>query len=437
MTAIEAAEAIRARRVSAVELTRAALETIERHNPALNAFITVTADRALGQAEALDRELASAGPRGPLHGVPIAHKDLIYTAGVRTTSGSKLFADFVPACNAAVVDGFERAGAVMVGKTNLHELAYGITSENPHFGAVRNPHDPSRSAGGSSGGAGVAVATGMALLATGTDTGGSIRIPAAWCGVVGFKPTYGVVSRAGVQPLGFTLDHIGPLAQTVADAALAFDVMCGRARRELTPAARGVRIGIPVNFCFDVIDAQVKDALLGFARRCAEAGAELIEVRVPDWDALNATARLILLAEASALYQPYLNRRGDFGEDVYRLLQQGRLIPAIDYLNAQRMRTVFRAEFACLFGTIDVLLTPTTPATAPPIGQRNIELAGATHDTRILATRLMRGVNAVGLPAISLPCGRDRDGLPIGAQLIGRAGRDARLLDVAAALEQR
>jgi len=435
MTAVEATEAIRARRVSAVELTRAALETIERRNPTLNAFITVTADAALRQAEALDRDFARSGPRGPLHGIPVAHKDLYATAGVRTTSGSKLFADFVPACNAAVVDAFERAGAVMVGKTNLHELAYGITSENPHFGAVRNPHDPLRSAGGSSGGAGVAVATGMALLATGTDTGGSIRIPAAWCGVVGFKPTYGVVSRAGVQPLGFTLDHMGPLARTVADASLAFDAMCRREPRRLTPTARGVRIGVPVNFCFDVVDTQVKDAVLAFTRRCAEAGAELIEVRVPDWDALNATARVVLLVEASAVYQPYLDRRDQFGDDVWRLLQQGRLIPATDYLNAQRMRTVFRAEFARLFQTIDVLLTPATPATAAPLGQRNIELAGVTHDTRILATRLMRAVNAVGLPAISLPCGRDRAGLPIGAQLIAAAGQDERLLDIAAGLE--
>ena len=440
MTALEAAEAIRARRVSSVELTRECLRIIERRNRELNAFITVTADAALKQAEALDREMANGASRGPLHGIPIAHKDLIFTAGVRTTSGSKLFADFVPGCNAAVVDAFERAGAVMVGKTNLHELAYGITSENPHYGTVRNPHDSSRSAGGSSGGAGVAVATGMAVLATGTDTGGSVRIPASWCGVVGFKPTYNLVSRAGVQALGFTLDHIGPLAQTVADAALAMNAMCGRELMNIgrleAASLRGVRIGVPVNFCFDVLEAEVKSAVLDAARKCGAEGAELVDVRVPDMDALNATARVILLAEASALYGPYLAQRDAFGEDVLRLLDQGRLVPAVDYVNAQRMRTVFRAEFARLFESIDALLMPATPTTAARIGQRSVELAGVTHDTRILTTRLMRGMNAVGLPAISLPCGRDAAGLPMGLQLIAAAGRDARLLEIAEASER-
>ena len=437
MTALEAAAAVRERRISAVELTRECLRAIDQRNPELNAFITVTAEAALRQAEALDRELAQGVVRGPLHGIPIAHKDLFQTAGVRTTSGSKLFADFVPACNAAAVDAFERAGAVMVGKTNLHELAYGITSENPHFGTVRNPHDPTRSPGGSSGGAGVAIAAGMALIATGTDTGGSVRIPASWCGVVGFKPTYNRVSRAGVQALGFTLDHVGPLAQTVADVALATRAMCGLAPPDFERASlRGARIGIPVNFCFDVVDPEVKTAVLDAARRCGAEGAELIDVCVPDWDALNVAARVILLAEASAAYGPYLSRRDAFGEDVLRLLDQGRMVPAVDYVNAQRLRTIFRAEFARLFEAVDVLLTPTTPITASRIGQRSIQLDGATYDTRLLATRLMRGVNLVGLPAISLPCGHDTAGLPIGLQLIGPAAHDARLLEIALAVER-
>jgi len=218
------------------------------------------------------------------------------------------------------------------------------------------------------------------------------------------------------------------------------NAMCGRELvnigRLAAASLRGVRIGVPVNFCFDAVEAEVKSAVLDAARSCGSEGAELIEVRVPDMDALNATARVILLAEASALYGPYLGQRDAFGEDVLRLLDQGRLVQAVDYVNAQRMRTVFRAEFARLFESIDVLLLPATPTTAARLGQRSVELAGATHDTRILTTRLMRGVNAVGLPAISLPCGRDAAGLPIGLQLIGAAGQDARLLEIAEATER-
>jgi aspartyl-tRNA(Asn)/glutamyl-tRNA(Gln) amidotransferase subunit A len=427
MTIVEAAEAIRTRRVSSVELTRACLDAIR---PEWNAFITVSGDAALQRAEALDRQPAS----GPLHGIPIAHKDLLNTAGVRTTSGSRLFADFVPACNAPVVDALERAGAVLIGKTNMHELAYGITSENPHYGTVHNPYDPSRSAGGSSGGSAAAVAAGMAMMATGTDTGGSVRIPASWCGIVGLKPTYDLVDKSGVQPLGFTLDHIGPMTLTVADAALALNVMCGRqisdpARLGGRPLNR-IRIGVPVNFAFDIVDAPVKSAVLAAVR-----GADLIEVRLPDMDALNLTARIILLAEASALYGPHLRRRDAFGADVLRLLDQGLLVPATDYVDAQRMRSIFRAQFARLFETVDVLLTPTTPTTAAVLGVRNVELGGTTHDVRLLATRLMRGINVVGLPAISVPCGRDAAGMPIGAQLIAAAGADAALLEIAAAVE--
>ncbi|HZU24881.1 MAG TPA: amidase [Bryobacteraceae bacterium] len=433
MTIVEAAERVRTTRVVA-DMPYAHLNVIESRNPELNAFITVTPEFAMHRAGELQEELVRTGPRGPLHGIPIAHKDLINTAGVRTTSGSKLFADFVPACNAPVVDALERAGAVMLGKTNMHELAYGITSANPHFGAVRNPYDSSRSAGGSSGGSAAAVASRMVMMATGTDTGGSIRIPASWCGIVGLKPTYGLVDRAGVQPLGFTLDHIGPMALTVADAALALNAMCGRQiadpDRLRDRSLHKVRIGVPAHFYFDIVDAHVKDAVLKAVR-----GADLIEVRVPDIDALNLTARVILLAEASALYGPYLDQRDAFGADVLRLLDQGRLVPATDYVNAQRMRTLFRAQFARLFESIDVLLTPATPTTAAVLGQTTVELAGSTHDVRLLATRLVRGINVVGLPAISVPCGLDPAGLPIGLQLIGAAGADARLLEIAAAVE--
>src|SRR5271166_634418 len=227
MTVTAARSALRQRKISCLELTGQCLAAIARLNPDLNAFLTVTEESARARAKALDAELAAGKDRGPLHGIPIAHKDLIDTRGVRTTSGSKLFANRFADRDAAVVRLLDEAGTVLVGKTGLHELAYGVTSENPHYGVIRNPHDRERVPGGSSGGSGVAVSTGMALMATGTDTGGSIRIPASFCGVTGLKPTYGRVSRYGVKPLGLSLDHIGPLAQTVRDAAIALNAMAG------------------------------------------------------------------------------------------------------------------------------------------------------------------------------------------------------------------
>ena len=436
MTMQEAAAALRSRQVSCVELTDRCLDQIAQANPQLNAFITVTADAARDTALRLDRELAGGMDRGPLHGIPIAHKDLIWTRGVKTTSGSKLFADFVPDRDAAVVQRLNDAGAVMVGKTGLHELAYGITSENPHFGAIRNPRDPERSPGGSSGGSGAAVAADMAYMATGTDTGGSIRIPASFCGVVGLKPTYGGIDRGGIQPLGFSLDHVGPLTRTVADARVAWEALTGGQHRgpAATPIA-GLRIGLPENFYFSSCDGEVREAVHQAARRAERIGARVIPVRVPDVEALNAAGRVILLAEASALYEPYWGRRKDFGEDVLALLDQGRLVPATDYVNAQRLRGVLLKEFRALFRRIDCLFTPTTPITAPRIGQKHVTLGGETLDTRLAATRLVRGMNVLGFPALSLPCGSSSEGLPIGLQMIARPLEERSLLCLAEGLE--
>lgn len=438
MTILEAAAALRARQISCVELTSECLQQIARLNPELNAFVTVTEASACARAAELDRELTEGMDRGTLHGIPIAHKDLIWTKGIRTTSGSKLFADYVPDRDAPVAQKLSAAGTVMLGKTGLHELAYGITSDNPHFGTIRNPHDPARTPGGSSGGSGVAVATGMALMATGTDTGGSIRIPASFCGVVGLKPTYGLVSRDGIQPLGFTLDHVGPLTRTVADVRASLAAMADPAL--LRPAARTVdqiRIGLPENFYFTQVAAEVREAVVRAARLAEQGGAQIVPVQVPDMEALTAVGRVILLAEASALYEPYLSRREDFGADVLALLDQGRLIPATDYVNAQRLRKVLLDEFHKLFSTIDCLLTPTTPIVAPRIGQQQVEINGEMHDVRIAVTRLTRGMNALGFPALSMPCGRSPEGLPIGLQMIARPFEENLLFAVGEALEAR
>jgi aspartyl-tRNA(Asn)/glutamyl-tRNA(Gln) amidotransferase subunit A len=436
MTIAEAAQAIRSRQVSSVELTKQCLDQIGKLNPVLNAFITVTQESARAQAVALDRELAQGIDHGPLHGIPIAHKDLLWTKSVRTTSGSKIFADFVPDSDAPVVEKLAAAGAVMVGKAGLHELAYGITSDNPHFGTIRNPRHPEHSPGGSSGGSGVAVATGMAFIATGTDTGGSIRVPASFCGVAGLKPTYGLVDRSRVQPLGLSLDHVGPLARRVNDIRLALDAMSDPAQRKPGPASiREIRIGLPENFYFTEVDPDVKASVRQAADLAGKLGARVIPIRVPDIEALNLVGLTILLSEATAVHQANLHRRKDFGADVLALLDQGLLIPAADYINAQRQRKLLLKDFRSLFRSVDCLFTPTTPITAPRIGQTEITLDGVTHDTRILTTRFARGINVLGFPALSIPCGASPGSLPISLQMIARPFEENLLLMLGEALE--
>ncbi len=449
MTILEAAGLLDAGRISSVELTRQCLASIERLQPKLNAFITVTADAALRRARAMDQERDRGQARGPLHGIPVAVKDVFCTQGVRTTCGSKFFADYVPDHDAAVVEKLEAAGTVMLGKLNMHELAYGITSNNPHFGAVRNPWNTDCVPGGSSGGSGAAVASEMCFLAMGSDTGGSIRIPAAFCGTVGLKPTTGRVSRYGVLPLDFTLDHMGPLTRSVRDAAVVLGAIAGHDPRDdsssgvpphdyLPPegvAIRGLRVGVPSNFYYERLDPEVERAVRALVRTAGALGAEVVEVRVPDIAAINTVSRVILLAEASATMERFLHRRAEIGADVLALLDQGRLIPATDYINAQRLRRVQQREFAEVWRHADCLLIPCTPAPAPRIGQTELELGGVKEDVRLASTRFVRGINPLGLPALSIPCGVASSGLPIGAQIVGPAFREELILRVGAALE--
>ena len=437
MTIKQAAQALRRREISCSELTTRSLDHITKLNPRLNAFITVTEETARARAKELDRELASGHDRGPLHGIPIAHKDLIATKGVRTTCGSKLFADQVPGSDARVVQKLNDAGAVMLGKTGLHELAYGITSDNPHFGTIRNPRNPEHIPGGSSGGSAVAVATDMALMATGTDTGGSIRIPASYCGVVGIKPTYGLVDTSGVHPLGLSLDHLGPMTATVADARLSLDAMTDNPKRRPAPArVSDIRVGVPENYYFTQVAPEVREAVHAAARRAEGLGARIVPIRVPDIDAISAASLAILLSEASAVYEPYLDRQNEIGVDVRALLYQGRLVPATDYVNAQRLRKVFAGEFRALFRQIDCLFTPATPITAPRIGQREVQIDGETFDTRLVTTRFARAFNALGFPALAMPCGESPDHMPIGLQIVGRPFDENLLFALGEALEQ-
>ncbi len=450
MTIVEVARRLRAREISASELLVECLGRIAALNPALNAFITVTEESARQAARQADGELARGLYRGPLHGIPVAVKDVFLTRGVRTTAGSRLFADYVPNHDAAAVEKLTEAGAVLVGKTNMHELAYGITSANPHFGVVRNPHDRARIPGGSSGGSAVAVASGMALAALGSDTGGSIRIPAAFCGVVGLKPTYGRVSRYGMLPLSFSMDHAGPLTSSVCDAGLVLNAIAGYDSRDpassslpsedYLPASEGtlegVRIGLPENFYFERVTSQAREAVERAARLAAQHGARVVPVRVPDMDAVNTIGRVLLLAEAAAALTPHLAERSSFGDDVRALLDQGRLIAATDYVNAQRLRRLQQDEFRGLWRDVDVLFTPAAALGAPKIGDTAIEIEGRLEDVRLAATRLVRGADVLGLPALSLPCGLDSNGLPLGLQIIAPEFREAALLRVAAAIER-
>jgi aspartyl-tRNA(Asn)/glutamyl-tRNA(Gln) amidotransferase subunit A len=447
-TLLEAAEALRTGKVSSTELTRQCLAKIEKTQPVLNAFITVRADEAIAEAEARDAELRDGRYRGRLHGIPIALKDVFETRGTLTTCGSKLFAGHVSTRDAAVTERLKKAGAVMLGKTNMHELAYGITSSNPHYGPVRNPLDRSRVPGGSSGGSGAAVAADLCYMAMGSDTGGSIRIPAAFCGAVGLKPTYGRVSRYGVMPLDFTLDHMGPLTRSVRDAAAVLEALAGYDVRDHTSSMeppgeylppepvslKGVRAGVPENFYFERIDSGIEQAVQAAISTAEELGAEIRTIRVPDIAGLNVVGRVILLAEAAAAMEPFLSRRADFGADVLALIDQGRLISAMDYVQAQRLRRVFQAEFAAVFENVDCLLTPCTPNIPPRIGEATITINGEAEDARLASTRLVRGINVLGLPALAVPCGVP-GGLPASLQIIGRAFDEAGILRFGAAIE--
>jgi aspartyl-tRNA(Asn)/glutamyl-tRNA(Gln) amidotransferase subunit A len=425
-------------KLSVRELTEETLRRVAEANPRLNAFITITEASARARAIALDHDLARGIDRGPLHGIPIAHKDNIFTRGVRTTVGSKIFENFVPDHDADIVSKLNDAGAVMIGKTGLHEFAYGITSTNPHFGAIRNPWDTERVPGGSSGGSAAAVAAQLIPLATGTDTGGSIRIPASFCGVVGLKPTYERVSRRGVMPLGLTLDHAGLQARTVRDVAAAFSLIAKHSSG-YAPAAhadlRGMRIGVPENFFVDRIAPDVMLSFRAAVQTAASLGAHVTEVKLPDAEALNVVGRIAQLSEVSALFARYLDRRNEIGRDILVLVEQGRLIPAIDYLNAQRVRRILARDFSKIWTHLDCLMTPATPMTAPKIGEMSVAFGSFTEDVRSAATRLTRPFNVLGWPALALPCGFSSAGLPIGLQLVAPPQQEDTLLQAGAALE--
>ena len=445
---------IRSKGISSVEVTGAALARIEQLNPQLNALWTVTADIAREQARAAETEIAKGEYRGPLHGVPVALKDLIYTRGIRTTAGSKILSGFVPDYNATVVEKLREAGAVLVGKAALHEFAYGITNENPHYGPTLNPWNTGRVSGGSSGGSGVAVATGMCYGALGTDTGGSIRIPASFCGVAGLKPTRGRVSLYGVYPLGYTLDHVGPMARNVVDVALLYQILSGFDPRDefsedralgeiaLTKSLKGMRVGVPIDYFFDNLQPEVETLVRKAASVMEDLGAHLVPVKVPGIVEVTAANLTLLAVEAYTVHQEHMeNRAGDIGADVRKRLEGGREVSGVDYVKAHLTRMRVRREMQEMFGKVSVILTPTTPLTAFPLSGAASQAPVSQGDDktvklRAASTQYLRGFNATGHPALSVCCGFDSEGMPAGIQIVGGLWDEATVLRVGYAYEQ-
>jgi aspartyl-tRNA(Asn)/glutamyl-tRNA(Gln) amidotransferase subunit A len=449
----EVASLFRRRKLSPVELTRIMLSRIVQLDPKLNAYITVTAELALAQAKKAGAELfASRGrhrDRGLLHGIPLSLKDNVSTKDGRTTAGSKILGKFVPQHDAAVVVKLKEAGAVILGKTNMHEFAYGVTSNNPYFGPVHNPWDLSRIPGGSSGGSAAAVAAGLCFGSIGTDTGGSIRIPASLCGVVGLKPTLGRISVAGIIPLSPRLDCAGPLARTVHDTALLLEPILQRVKGEPSPRAleksraklRKFTLGIPNQFFLDVVSQDVHTVFDEAIRILKKQGVRLKEISLPLLKETEDAGNQIAWAEATHYHQqagwfPY--RAADYGEDVCSRLQMGTKVSATVYLSALETREKFIQQFhlALEDAGVDALAVPTTPIIAPLIGQEAIHLGDKDYSTRALLLRPNRPANLAGVPAISIPCGFTPAGLPVGLQLIGAVADEHLLLQIAHTFER-
>src|SRR5437879_3383759 len=443
----------RKRKLSPVEATKLMLARIELVNPKLNAYITVTAELALAQAKKAESELfvrpsrKGHRDRGPLHGIPVSLKDNIYTRGIRTTAGSRILKDFIPKEDAAVVRQLREAGAVLLGKANMHEFAYGVTSNNPHYGPVRNPWDLERISGGSSGGSAAAVAAGLCYGSIGTDTGGSIRIPSALCGVVGLKPTFGRVSVKDVIPLSPHLDCVGPLARTMAGAAMMLDPIFVRGKGEpslqsATKSSRKgrFRLGLPKTFFSDVNSREVEFTFEQALRLLQKSGSNLKEVSIPLLFETEDAGNQIAWAEATHYHQQagcFPARAADYGEDVRARLEMGAKVSATAYLRAMEVRNSFIEHFhaAMADANVDALAVPTTPIAAPVIGEETTLVSGDKHATRALLLRLNRPANLAGLPAVSVPCGFTPEGLPVGLQLIGAVTDEHLLLQIAKVFE--
>ncbi len=449
---------IRKGEISPVELIETTLQAIDQREPQLNAFITVFSEESLESARQVETEIRSGKDLGPLHGMPIALKDIIYIEGTRSTAGSNFFAEESPQFDAALVSKLRDAGAIIIGKTNLHEFAFGVTTENPHFGATANPWDTARVPGGSSGGSAAAVVAGCCAGALGSDTGGSIRIPAAVCGHVGLKPTFGRISVHGVLALAQSLDTVGPMCRYVHDVALMMNVLAGYDPRDvhsenqpmpdytegLDQPIRGRRAGVPKQHFFENLDSEV-ERVVGQAIKTLEGlGVEIVELDLPSAPAGHEVTLTLLTAEAGQFHQERLAaHREDYGVDVRELLEQGLELSATDYVEAIRVREIAKREFVQAFDQVDCILSPTAPVPAPLRSTHDLSGGSESNRIRPRLTRNTRLINLLGLPSISVPCGfvqvedsNGDPGLPVGLQISGPWWSEKTLLQVAHAYEQ-
>jgi aspartyl-tRNA(Asn)/glutamyl-tRNA(Gln) amidotransferase subunit A len=437
--------------ISPVELFDAAVERIYQLQPKLNSFITITEEEGRKAATEAESEIRKGQYRGPLHGIPISIKDLFATRGVRTTAGSKVLAKWIPDFDATAVARLHQAGMVLVGKTNMHEFAYGVTNDNPHYGPARNPWDPTRVPGGSSGGSAAAVASSQCTASLGSDTGGSIRTPAAVCGVVGLKPTYGRVSRYGAIPLAWSLDHVGPLTKSVEDAAIMLAAIAGPDpndpsassrplpdyRKEMRGSIRGLRLGVPRRYFFEHVDPEIQKLVSEAIRQLESMGTTTVEVDIPDLESCSAMEAHITLAEAASYHEPYLKKQADdYSPGVRTNLEAGRYLLATDYVKSQRARTLLQRNFNEAFNRADVIVSPTLPAFSPPVGEVWVQSGDLRENVIDAFLRFNIPYDLTGFPAISIPCGLSSTGLPIGLQIAGRAFDETTVLRVANAYEQ-
>jgi aspartyl-tRNA(Asn)/glutamyl-tRNA(Gln) amidotransferase subunit A len=453
----ELAALLAKRKISPVELTDVFLRRVERHNPALNAYLAVTAEQAMASARRAEKQFlrrgSSRAKNSPLLGIPIALKDNIWTRGIRSTAGSKILHEFIPAEDSTVARKLARAGAVLLGKTNLNEFAYGITGSNAHYGPVHNPWAQDRISGGSSSGSAAAIAAGLCAGSVGTDTGGSIRVPSALCGTVGLKPTFGRVSVFGVMPLSPSFDHVGPLARSVADAAILLGLIAGRDaldpasspkpaedfRGALRKPLRKFRLGRPRELYWEKLDPEVRRAAEAAVRDLEKHGAVVSEVSLPHLKDSLAAATDISSAEIFHVHNAagyFPSRASEYGDSVRQRIAAGESVPAHRYLAGLDVHKRLLAEFDAAFQSVDAIVAPTLPVAAPAIGAEFVQIDGEQFGVRPAIVGHCRPGNFTGLPAISVPCGFTSEGLPVGLQLIGRAFDEATLLRIAYSYER-
>ncbi|MCD8516701.1 MAG: aspartyl/glutamyl-tRNA amidotransferase subunit A [Burkholderiaceae bacterium] len=448
----EAARLVKKREVSPVELVKSSLQQIDQVDGKLAAYISVFNEQAVAVAKASEAMLMAGHDLGSLHGVPIALKDNIAVKGTRTTAGSKILADWFPDHDATVTQRLRNSGAIILGKCNMHEFAWGGTSHNPHYGAVRNPWDTSRFPAGSSGGSGAAVAAQTCFGALGTDTGGSIRLPSAVNGIVGLRPTYGRVSNHGIIPLAWSMDTAGPMTRRVEDAAIMLNAIAGHDPKDGSTAAvqvddytrdlnvdlQGLRVGMIPDYFLSHLQPDVYAAMTDALKLLQGMGAQIVNLDMSLIEG-NISAQLTIeSAEPSTYHQRWLRERpGDYGEDVRSLLEVGELLLATHYLQAQRYRTALRQEFLDAFRRVDVFVCPTLPFTATKVGETLVEIEPGKPEDMLSAIMQFTGVPSLtGLPSLNVPCGFDRNGMPIGMQVIGRPFDETTLFRVGAQFEQ-